>query len=43
MNYSMIARYIGKKYEEISKQSVEYKAYKLGYAAGYYNLYEYIK
>lgn len=43
MNHSMIARYIGKKYEEISKQSVEYKAYQLGYAAGYYNLYEYIK
>lgn len=42
MSQSMAAKYIGKKYEEISKEGVEYKAYSLGYASGIYLLYDYI-
>lgn len=39
----MVNKYIGKKWEEISKDTVECRAYNLGLAVGYYQLYEYIK
>ena len=39
----MVNKYIGKKWEEISKDTVECRAYNLGLAVGHYQLYEYIK
>lgn len=39
----MVSKYIGKKWEEISKDTVECRSYNLGLAVGYYQLYEYIK
>lgn len=39
----MVNKYIGKKWEEISKDTVECRSYNLGLAVGYYQLYEYIK
>lgn len=39
----MVNKYIGKKWEEISKDTVECRAYNLGLAVGVYQLYEYIK
>lgn len=39
----MVNKYIGKKWEEISKDTVKCRAYNLGLAVGHYQLYEYIK
>lgn len=43
MSKSMVSKYISKKWDEISKDTTEYKAYSLGLAVGYYQLYEYIR
>lgn len=40
---SKVDRYISKEFNSILKDSREYRAYELGFASGYYKLYEYIK
>lgn len=43
MSKSMVSKYISKKFDEISKDTTEYKAYNLGLAVAYYQFYDFYK
>ena len=40
---SKVSNFISKEFNTILKETREYRAYELGVASGYYNLYNYIK
>ena len=43
MSKSMVSKYISKKWDEISKDTTEYKAYNLGLAIAYHQFYDFYK